>query len=101
MRGFNLGRQVRGALSNARNYLEDKGIYKGETPEETVEQVEGEFTSAIDDLMADRPDLTSDEVDPEGNLSEQQNFRKGKKGRKYANLAPASGASILTQRPPS
>ena len=96
MRGFNLGRQVRGALSNARNYLEDKGIYKGETPENVTSQVQEEASSAIESIPT--PDLTSEEVDPEGKLSEQQNFRKGKKGRKYANLAPASGASILTQR---
>ena len=96
MRGFNVGRSVRNVFSQARNILEDQGIYTGDTPENVTSQVQEEASSAIESIPT--PDLTSEEVDPEGKLSEQQNFRKGKKGRKYANLAPASGASILTQR---
>ena len=47
-----------------------------------------------DDVVA--PTLASGEVDPEGELGPLQDIRKQKQGRLAHNLAPASGASILT-----
>ena len=44
------------------------------------------------------PTLTGSEVDPDAELGALQDIRKPKKGRLAANLAPASGASILTSR---
>ena len=44
------------------------------------------------------PTLTGSEVDPDAEQGALQDIRKPKKGRLAANLAPASGASILTSR---
>ena len=42
------------------------------------------------------PTLDAGEVDPEANMGALQDIRKKKYGRTAHNLAPASGASILT-----
>ena len=42
------------------------------------------------------PTLTGSEVDPDAEQGALQDIRKRKEGRLAANLAPASGASILT-----
>ena len=96
MRGFNVGRSVRNVFSQARDFLEDRGLPSSatQTPEELVGQVQEEASQAIEDIPA--PELSSSEVDPEGSLGAFQNKRKRERGRKAANLSPASGASILT-----
>jgi hypothetical protein len=71
----------------------NKDIFGG-SPETVVNEIGKEASKAIEKIPP--PVLESSEVDPDANLDAYQQDRKGKKGRKYANLAPASGASILT-----
>ena len=104
MQGFNVGRSVRNVFSQARDYLEDNpplGIElsksASQTPEEFVSQIQEEAGSAIEDAnRINAPTLSASEVDPEGKFGALQDIRKEKRGRTAANLAPASGASILT-----
>ena len=71
----------------------NKSIFCG-SPETVVNEIQDEAIEAIKSIPP--PVLESSEVDPDANLDAYQQGRKAKKGRKYANLAPASGASILT-----
>ena len=58
--------------------------------------IESAATEAIEDTGVTAPTLSASEVDPEGKFGALQDIRKEKRGRTAANLAPASGASILT-----
>ena len=72
-------------------------------------QIYGGSTKSIFDTMQGKdsdykeedvppPTLTGSQVDPDAEQGELQDIRKRKEGRLAANLAPASGASILTSR---
>ena len=72
-------------------------------------QIYGGSTKSIFDTMQGKdsdykeedvppPTLTGSQVDPDAEQGALQDIRKKKEGRLAANLAPASGASILTSR---
>ena len=72
-------------------------------------QIYGGSTKSIFDTMQGKdsdykeedvppPTLTGSQVDPDAEQGALQDIRKRKEGRLAANLAPASGASILTSR---
>ena len=61
-----------------------------------VETAQGKRGGKSDDPAIKDPTLRASQIDPEGELGPIQNIRKEKRGRKAANLSPASGASILT-----
>ena len=60
------------------------------------DQIHSAATGAIEDTGVTAPTLSASEVDPEGKFGALQDIRKEKRGRTAANLAPSSGASILT-----
>ena len=110
--GYDLGKawdESVGALRpQSGNYWKGKGVGKG-TLGHWVDQIYGGTTKEVIEGMSpwgskkeddtsevQAQSLASSEVDPEGELGPIQNIRKEKRGRKAANLSPASGASILT-----
>ena len=68
----------------------------GGTFKDVMDSMQGKSDDDADTPGVSTPVLRASQVDPEGELGALQNIRKEKKGRKAANLAPASGASILT-----
>jgi len=72
-------------------------IYGG-TLKDIIETAQGKRGDKPKDPGVSTPVLRASQVDPDAKLGALQDIRKRKEGRLAANLAPASGASILTSR---